>query len=123
MTRLRRRQFIGYRQLDGTTRGHMPNDIEQLMMKIEDYPFESEGGPLTNCTDWHRLKTEVRSLQSELAAVDSALARRPALDGAISRTAKVYLACKLAGDHDPKAELAKALIEIDRLKEHLATKV
>lgn len=30
--------------------------IEALLNKIENYPFESQGGDLRNCKDWHDLR-------------------------------------------------------------------
>lgn len=37
----------------------LPGEVERLWLKIEAYPFESEGGPLTMCRDWSALRTAI----------------------------------------------------------------
>lgn len=46
------------------------------------------------------LRTEVKRLQSQLAAIDMVLARRPALETITSRYVKIEHACSMAGKAD-----------------------
>jgi len=40
--------------------------VDELIAKIENYPFECVGGDLRNCQDWHDLKDKIARCSASL---------------------------------------------------------
>jgi hypothetical protein len=88
-------------------------NFEALIQKIESYPFESEGGPLTMCVDWINLKAAIRIQKSTTPPPADAMTAdaTPRVDSLVSMVEGCLPDCKQVPyfDKDEMLALAKQL--------------